>query len=106
MKINKRQMIAGNSFQQLMAKNEEDFKRRCETKVQSNISGTLGLFRFAGGIVNVFVPSIVDVMILGLGGRQKTAAEKQTATSPSNAGDAMPGKKGPGDPSSKTDKCA
>ena len=76
-------MTNRNSFQQLMEEEEKRFSRKYERSIQSKLSGTLGLFRFAGDLMNIFVPRVADVLVLGLGGRPSVKANQSIADPPS-----------------------
>ena len=76
-------MTDRNSFQELMEEEEKRFSRKYERKIQANLGGTLGLFRFAGDLLNIFVPRVADVLVLGLGGRQSVKPDKSIAEPPS-----------------------
>lgn len=52
-----------NNFKKLMEEDEEAHYPNLSSQVQNNVENTLGIFRFFGQIVEVFLPKVVDTFI-------------------------------------------
>ncbi len=79
-----------NNFQRLFEEDEELYKNHHET-IRQNLMGTLGVFRFVGQIVEVYLPRVADMIISFSGGNISSADDNpQSPDSPSG-----PSEKGP-----------
>ena len=59
-----------NNFKKLLEEEESILNDRPQLrKVQTNLWQTLGVFKFVGQIVEVYVPKMVDLLILAAGGK-------------------------------------
>lgn len=58
-----------NNFQQLQAEEELLFKQGSkDQEVRNRLQGTMGFFQFIGNIVDVYVPKVMDCLIVTIGG--------------------------------------
>lgn len=57
-----------NNFKKLMEEDEETHYPNLSSQVQTNVENTLGIFRYFGQIVEVFLPKVVDTFIAMSGG--------------------------------------
>lgn len=58
-----------NNFQKLQAEEELLFKQgNKDQEVRNRLQGTMGFFQFIGNIVDVYVPKVMDCLIVTIGG--------------------------------------
>ncbi|MEL7122903.1 MAG: hypothetical protein AAFO07_25875 [Bacteroidota bacterium] len=57
-------METRNSFKELMREDAQEFGAKYSEDVKTNVKGTLGVFRFIGEIVEIYLSRIVDIVIL------------------------------------------
>lgn len=87
--------MAGNNFKQLYEEEERLYQANHHHKIRSNLWGTLGLFRLAGDLVDVFLPRVFDIFVMASGGNR----EKKNGSDSPLRGRAMPtANKPPTDP--------
>lgn len=70
-----------NNFKKLMEEDEEAHYPNLSSQIQTNVENTLGIFRFFGQIVEVFLPKVVDTFIAMSGG-DPTEKEEQSDRNP------------------------
>lgn len=56
-----------NNFQRLFEEDGDRYKNHHET-IRQNLLGTLGVFRFVGQIVEVYIPRVADMIVSFSGG--------------------------------------
>ncbi|MEZ5041477.1 MAG: hypothetical protein R2828_16410 [Saprospiraceae bacterium] len=83
-----------NNFQQLLSDDEEIYKDQHE-EIRVNLQSTFGFFRFFGQILEVYLPQMVDVIVMASGGEEPPPLPPHYEP-PSSGGDPdYPGRKGP-----------
>lgn len=89
-----------NNFQQLLNDDEEDYQRQgVNEEIRNNLEGTFGFFRFFGQIVEVYLPQMVDVLVMASGAEEKPSLSPPHFKPPSSGGTPdFPGQRGPGSP--------
>lgn len=63
-----------NNFQRLMEE-EERKAPKAPPFVENNVEGTLGMFRFIGQIVEVYLPRFSNILVNLVGGSESERAE-------------------------------
>lgn len=88
-----------NSFRKLQEEEEREFEESgiIGDKIQSEVWGSLGLLRFIGQIVEMYLPKVVDVFIAASGGEANKNPEKYS-DAPSLGGVNRPKEIKPGNP--------
>lgn len=86
-------MEEGNNFKQLYEEEEYTYRENHQHKIRANIWGTLGLFRLVGDLIDVFLPSVMNVFVMASGGRKDNNGD-----SPVRGGSTPPGSPQPPDP--------
>lgn len=83
-----------------MEEEEEHYLQNYDRKVRTSIWGTLGFFRLIGDLVGMFLPRVVDVVVMAAGGRGDTGNDAATTHRPPSLGPSPdpPGQTGPGTP--------
>ncbi len=75
-----------NNFKKLLEEDEQRYNERYDARIRSNLTGSLGLFRFVGHMLDTFLPKIFDLFVVSLGGRIKSNDARHDASPPSQAG--------------------
>lgn len=73
-----------NNFKQMGEEDEGDYYPNLSSQVQANVESTLGIFRFFGQVVEVFLPKVVDTIIVMSGGDapdQDTSSKERRGSS-------------------------
>lgn len=84
-----------NNFQRIFEEDEELYKNHHET-IRQNLMGTLGVFRFVGQIVEVYLPRVAD-MIVSFSGGNATSEDPHPQSPDSTPGPSEIGPVGTGD---------
>jgi len=92
--------MEANNFQKLMNEEEERYVQRQGEPVQAKVWGTLNLFRLVGDVAEVFLPRVMDVIVMIAGGRNDGKGSETVVRSrpPSVETGVDPGKIAPGNP--------
>lgn len=88
-----------NNFKKLQEEEEKIYLERHEEKVRTGLLSSLGVFRFVGQVVDMYLPKVFDLLVLAMGGRSQDNPPRTGATPPSQAPDKTNGNRGPGAPS-------
>ena len=92
-----------NSFIELQEETERAYENTeaLQSKVKSEVWGSLGLLRFLGQLVNIYLPNVVDVFVVAAGGKGPANREKYS-DAPSLGGVNKPNDLKPGSPEEDT----
>lgn len=89
-----------NNFKELYEEEEGKFTENSESfnRIQANVWGNLGVFKFAGQIIEVFLPKLFEFFVLLLGGDNQGGSDNEGPFNdpPSGPKDDKPS--GPGSP--------
>lgn len=58
-----------NNFKKIEEEDEQRYAETLQGQGQAGIWGTLGVYKFVGQLVEIYVPRAVDVLISATGGR-------------------------------------
>ncbi len=86
-----------NNFQQLEEEQARQYNGAPRQSVQNNLWQTIGVFKFIGQIVEVYLPSMIEVLISAAGGNNPERRGRSTSRPPSEGG-VHPGSIGPKPP--------
>ena len=87
-----------NNFQKLEAELAEQYDAKRRGDVQRNLFQTMGVFKFVGQIVDVYLPAMFGVLVSAAGGRTTPSPKKPGHYRSPSEGGLPPGKKGPTPP--------
>lgn len=88
-----------NNFKKLQEEEEQIYLERHEKKVRAGLLSSLGVFRFVGQVVDMYLPKVFDLLILAMGGKSQDSPARTGSTPPSQAPDKANSNRGPGGPS-------
>ncbi len=88
-----------NNFKKLQEEEEKIYIERHEERVRTGLLSSLGVFRFVGQVVDMYLPKVFDLLVLAMGGRSQEPPPRTRTTPPSQAPDRTEGNRGPGGPS-------
>lgn len=74
-----------NNFQKLMEEEEQNLGIQGQNNIHSNVWGTLGIFRFIGEIVDVYLPKVFDLLVVAAGGTVGDNQSRNESDAPSLA---------------------
>lgn len=57
-----------NNFQQLQEQEENRFLTQDKNQIRENLSATFSSFRFVGDVVDVYLPKVLEMFVVILGG--------------------------------------
>ncbi|MBK7871142.1 MAG: hypothetical protein IPJ74_10905 [Saprospiraceae bacterium] len=86
-----------NNFKRLQEEEEVVYKERHEEKVRSGLLNSLGMFRFVGQVVDMYLPKLFDLLIMAAGGKTDSSTTRTRSTPPSQAPEGTNGKRRPGE---------
>jgi len=89
-----------NNFQQLEEEQARQYDTTRRQSVQNNLMGTIGVFKFIGQIVDVYLPAMIDVLISAAGGNSsgRRGGSSSGLARPPSEGGVPPGTIGPHPP--------
>lgn len=88
-----------NNFQQLLNDDEENYHQdQVHEEIRNNLEGTFGFFRFFGQIVEVYLPQMVDVLVMASGAEEPPSLPPHFEPPSSGGTPDFPGRRGPDSP--------
>ncbi|MBX2873085.1 MAG: hypothetical protein KTR30_13320 [Saprospiraceae bacterium] len=88
-----------NNFQQLLNEEEENYQNQdYHDEIRNNLEGTFGFFRFFGQIVEVYLPQMVDVLVMASGAEEPPPLPPHFEPPSSGGKPEFPGRRGPDSP--------
>lgn len=88
-----------NNFQQLLNEEEENYQNQdYHDEIRNNLENTFGFFRFFGQIVEVYLPQMVDVLVMASGAEEPPPLPPHFEPPSSGGTPDFPGRKGPDSP--------
>lgn len=83
-----------NNFRKLIE--EEEAKNAQTAKdLRHNVSSSIGVFRFFGDIVELYIPRLFSMMVNMLGGQETPPDQRRGGSDPSGLRGAGPNRRGP-----------
>lgn len=86
-----------NNFQQLLNDDEDNYKDHQE-EIRNNLEGTFGFFRFFGQVLEVYLPQMVDVLVMASGAESPPSLPPHFEPPSSGGSPEYPGRRGPASP--------
>lgn len=62
-----------------MEEEELNYRQEQEQRLRASIWGTLGVFKIAAQIIDIYVPKVLETMILAAGGRSQDSPDRAAA---------------------------
>ncbi len=90
-----------NNFQQLEDEQARQYDTTRRQSVHNNLMGTIGVFKFIGQIVDVYLPAMIDVLVSAAGGNgsgRRSGGGSSGLARPPSEGGVPPGTIGPHPP--------
>ena len=87
-----------NNFKRLQEEEERIYQERHERNVRSNLLHSLGVMRFVGQVVDMYLPKIFELFVMALGGKSEEHQTARTGSTPPSqaASTTTNGKRAPG----------
>ncbi|MDX1940484.1 MAG: hypothetical protein SFU99_08025 [Saprospiraceae bacterium] len=87
-----------NNFKRLQEEEEIVYREQHDEKVRAGLLSSLGMFRFVGQVVDMYLPKLFDLLIMAAGGKtDSSATTRGKSIPPSQAPEGTNGKRRPGE---------